>query len=283
MKKKLMAALAAGALAVIPASAAMATSHGLPDIVVATVDVPTSDEAAEVVVVHGVPGLDVDIYANGDLALEGFQYTDTQILPLPAGTYELEVYAAGADADDADPALSLTADVDAGVSYTVAAFLDADGNPTIDAFANLTDATGIQAFHLAAFGAVDVYAAGGEVTALPDVTNGVTARIDVDGGDTVEGVGIGVAGSGEIAIDLEDVTVPEDTLVLVYAVGPVPVEEAPEEEAEEAEEEVEQPEAVHSGTGGLLDAGLPVWVAALMVMGALGIAAPAVATARRRS
>jgi len=49
------------------------------------------------------------------------------------------------------------------------------------------------------------------------------------------------------------------------------------------EEEVEQPTHVDSGTGGLLNAGLPFWVAALMIMGALGIAAPAVATARRRS
>jgi hypothetical protein len=49
------------------------------------------------------------------------------------------------------------------------------------------------------------------------------------------------------------------------------------------DEEIEQPTEVDSGTGGLLDAGLPMWVAALMVLGALGIAAPAVAAARRRS
>jgi hypothetical protein len=273
MKKTLTAALAAAALAVIPATAAFADSHGLPDIEVQPVDVPTADDAAQVVVVHGVPGLEVDILAGGDAVLEGFNYRDIEVLELPAGSYDLAVAAAGTT----DPVLEITAEVEAGVSYTVAAYLDADGNPTIGAFANETDATGIQPFHLAAFPEVSIIA-GGEI-ALDNVANGDTARIDVPGGTEVPGVGVGVAGSTDAAIDLGDVTVPEDTLLLVYALGPVPADDA----ADDAEEvEGERPEAVHSGTGGAATDTLPMSVVALMSLGALALAMPVLATVRKR-
>ena len=282
MKKKLSVALAAAMLAALPASAALADGH-----------------QAEVVIVHGVPlsvfeslGADstaVDILVNGAAAIEGLEYGDDPIVTnLDAGSYELGVAVAGTT----DAILELSADLVAGTSVTVAAHLDAEGAPGLNAYANENDATGIQPFHLANFGAVDILA--GDTAVLEGVTNGQTARIDVDGGTTVEDVGIGAAGSGVAAIELGDVTVPEDTLVLAYAIGPdgelpdvvvatVSVPAADDDAEEEAEEEVAQPTHVDSGTGGLLDAGLPVWVAALMVMGALGIAAPAVATARRRS
>lgn len=296
MKKKLSVALAAAMIAALPASAALADGH-----------------EAEVVIVHGVPlsvfeSIDpdltstaVDILVNGTPAIEGLEYGDDPIVtPLEAGSYELGVAVAGTT----DAILELSADLVAGTSVTVAAHLDAEGAPGLNAYVNENDATGIQPFHLAAFGAVDILS--GETPVLEGVTNGMTARIDVDGGSTVPDVGIAAAGSTEAAIPLGDVTVDEDTLVLAYAIGPdgelpdvvlatvsVPAEEEPEPENgeeevdedadEDAEDEVKQPTHVDSGTGGLLDAGLPVWVAALMIMGALGIAAPAVATARRRS
>lgn len=280
MKKTLTAGLAVAALAVLPATAAVADSHGLPDVEVQTVDVPTSDDAAQVVVVHGVPGLEVDILAGGDAVIEGFNYRDIEVLELPGGSYDLAVAAAGTT----DAVLELTAEVEEGVSYTVAAFLDADGNPTIDAFANETDATGIQPFHLAAFGPVSIIA-GGEIL-LDDVANGDTARIDVEGGTTVEGVGIGVAGSADAAIELGDVEVPANTLVLAYAIGPeAPAEDADDDAADDAAEDAdegERPEAVHSGTGGAATDTLPLSVLALMAIGVLAIAAPVAATVTKR-
>jgi hypothetical protein len=269
-------ALLAAALAVLPAGAAMADSH-------------TGD--AQVVVVHGVPGLEVDILVDGAAAIEGFNFGDTAVTELPAGDYELGVAATGTT----DAILTLDASLTAGTSVTVAAYLQEGGEPTLAAFANETDGTGIQPFHLADFGAVSIIA-GGEI-ALDDVTNGVTARVDVPGGTTVPGVGIGVAGSSDAAIDLGDVTVPEGKLVLAYAIGPDEGEELPsvvtevvdvasatsDDTAEEEADGGAAPTAVHSGTGGLAaDQGLPLWVASLMGLGALAIAVPTVATARRR-
>jgi hypothetical protein len=287
MRRKLTVAIAAAALAAVPATAAMADSH----------------EDAEVVVVHGVPGLTVDVLVDGEAAIEGFDFADDPVVTsLPAGDYTLGV----AEAGSTDAILSADVTLEAGASYSAVAYLDTAGEPTLGAFGNETDATGIQAFHTANFDPVSIIA-GGEI-ALDDVANGDTARIDVPGGTDVEGVGIGVAGSADAAIDLGTVTVPENTLVLAYAIGPdegeelpavvtaavdVMTDDAPEDDAAEDDttdeadhdddaEEVAQPHSVDSGTGGLVANGMPLWVASLMALGVLALAVPVAATARRR-
>jgi hypothetical protein len=271
MKRKLTVAAAAAALAVVPMSAAMADSH----------------ETAEVVIVHGVPDLEVDILVDGDVALESVNFEDIAVVDLPAGTYDLAVNAAGTD----DEALGAEGvELAAGASYSVVAHLTEDGEPTLSLDANVTDeGAGIQVFHKAAFGAVDILPT--EATGLEGVTNPATAFIATGAGD-VEGVGVAAAGEDTAAIDLGTVTVPENTSVLAYAIGDadtitvvtqaidVDSEEAPEEAPEE---EVDAPDEVPAGSGGLAGTGLPVWVLALMTLGALGLLAPAAATARRRS
>jgi hypothetical protein len=280
MNRKRTVAFLAAAMLALPATAAMADSH--------------SD--AQVVIVHGVPGLEVDVLVDGAAAVEGFNFGDTVVTDLPAGDYVLGVAAAGTT----DAILTLNASLTAGSSVTVAAYLQEGGEPTLAAFANETDGTGIQPFHLADFGAVSIIA-GGEI-ALDDVTNGVTARVDVPGGTTVPGVGIGVAGSADAAIDLGDVTVPDGSLILAYAIGPDEGAELPtvvtevvaagsttdapdagDDAGDEDSTTEAAPTAVHSGTGGLAaDQGVPLLVVSLMALGALGLASPAIAAARRR-
>lgn len=280
MKKKLTVALAAAALAVVPMTAASADSH--------------SD--AEVVVVHGVPGVEVNVWVNGEPgpeALLGFEFGEIETLNLPADTYSIAVAPADGDLEDAVIG-PVDVTVEAGVSYSIVAHLDEAGEITATIEGNTTDeGAGIQVFHTAAFGAVDILA-GGEA-ALEGVTNGQTAFI-ATGEGTVPGVGVAEAGEAEAAIDLGDIDVPADTSILAYAVGEgdtlqvitttISVAAAADEddgEADDEGEEQEQPTAVHSGTGGLVSTGLPAWVAGLMVLGAMALAAPAVATARRRS
>ncbi len=255
--RKLIIGLAALALAVIPA-AAFAANH-----------------TAQVVVVHGVPGLEVDILVDGDAAIEGFSFADDPVVTeLPAGSYTLGVAPAGTT----DAVLELDATLAAGSSVTVAAFLDTNGDPQLRAFANEVAASGIQPFHIADFGAVDILAGGDAV--LEGVTNGQTARIDVDGGTTVPDVGIGAAGAGEAAIELGDVRVPADTLVLAYAIGPDEGEDLPSVVVATVDV-IGDASRVDAGTGGQAAATLPPAVIALMVAGGLLIAAPAAALARR--
>jgi hypothetical protein len=220
VRRALIVTLLVGALmaALLPASttpAAFAQSAGLPDVLVEAIESPTAGDAAEVVVVHGIPGVVVDVLVNGAAAIEDFRYGDTAVAALPAGTYDLAVAAAGTTT----PILELEdVDVEDGVSYSVVAHLDADGAPTLSPFANDTDDTGIQAFHVAAF--PEVVLLSGDAVLADDVANGMTAKFDLPAGTTVADVGIGLAGTTDAAIELGDVTVPADTVLLVYAVGP---------------------------------------------------------------
>ncbi len=258
MNRRILTGIVAAALAVLPAAAASASSH----------------DTAEVVVVHGVPGLEVDVLVDGAAAIEGFNFGDDPVVTsLPAGSYTLAVAAAGTT----DPVLTLDATLVAGTSVTVAAHLDASGNPQLRAYVNENSATGIQPFHLANFGAVDIFAGGEPV--LEGVTNGQTARIDVDGGTTVPGVGIGAAGSGEVAIDLGSVTVPANTLVLAYAIGPDEGQTLPSVVVATVGV-ASDAGSVHSGTGGLASTALPTGVLVAMLLGVALVAAPVVARQR---
>jgi hypothetical protein len=266
MRTRMLAVLTAGALLALPATAAFADEH-------------TEDCDAEVVVVHGVPGLTVDIQVNGETAIEGFEFGDVVQTTLPPGD-DYSFSANDPETGEELLLLGVEGGLQAGWSYTAAAFLSG-GEPTLLAFVNENDATGIQPFHLADFGAVAIVADG--AIALDDVENGNTARIDVPGGTTVPGVGIAPAGSTEVAIDLGDVTVPDDGVVLAYAIGPDEDEELPTVVTAETDGLrgcPERPTGVDSGTGGLATDRLPLGVAALMALGALALAAPL--AARRR-
>jgi hypothetical protein len=269
MKKKLYAAIAAAALAVIPATAALADGH----------------DTAQVTIVHGVPGADgVNILANGDVLLEGVNFTDVATTDVPAGTYSIAV----STSDSVDDAVIGPVDLpfEEGGIYAVVAHLTESGDLTASFF-EVNDAEGVSAFHTAAFPAVAIVA-GGEIAA-DNLTNGNAAQLDLEAGTELPGVGIAAAGSTEIALPAGDLTIPEGQRILAFAVG-TPDDESLQIVAEVVDvtvaeegmdEEMDQPTEVDSGTGGLLDAGLPMWVAALMVLGALGIAVPAVAATRR--
>lgn len=287
MRRSITTAIAAAALLTVPMTAAADSHLGSLQVVTETVSVPT--DGVEVVAVHGVPtevfealGVDsseVDVIVNGDVAFS-FEFGDTQVVDsLPAATdLTIEVAPAGGD-----PILELgPVQLEEGTSTSVVAHLDTDGNPVLEAYGNETDDTGIQVFHTANFGPVDIVAGGEVVEGFSDVPNGVTARIDVPGGDTVPGVGVAPAG-GDVAIDLGDVTVPAETLVLAYAVGQLPPAEA-DEEVEEVQEDDDQvaPSRVDSGQAGLASDAMPLWVLSLMALGFAAIALPTVAAARRR-
>ena len=204
--KKMRLALLAMALAIVPATAAFAQSA-----------------EGEVIVVHGVPDLAVDIYVNGNLTFENSQFGDVfGPLPLPEGSYAIEIYATGSDPDSTDPALSGSADLPAGAVATIAAYLQEGGSPTLGVFVenNSSIAAGnarITARHLADFGAVDILVNDGAV--WEGVTNGVGADTDVPA-DTYN-IKITAAGDpGTVAFDA-DLALAEGTNTIAYAIGSV--------------------------------------------------------------
>lgn len=204
--RKMKLAVLATVLAVVPALGAMAqTSEG------------------EVIVVHGVPDLLVDVYVNGDLTLEDFEYGDVAgPMALPEGSYDLEIYAADADPEAEDPALTGTADLPAGAVATIAAYLQEGGTPTLGVFVENNSATGagnarVTARHLADFGAVDILANDGAV--FEGVTNGQGGDTDVPA-DTYN-IKITAAGDPDTVAFDADVSLAEGTNTIAYAIGSV--------------------------------------------------------------
>jgi hypothetical protein len=177
---------------------------------------------ATVSVLHAVPGLTVDVYANGDELIPGFTPgTLTDPLTLPAGSYDLQVFAEGDNPDNADPAIEANGvEVPAGANATVVAHLDADGNPTLTPFVNDTSATApgearLTVRHTAAAPAVDVRA-DGEVL-FGDVSNPQEGVSDVPAG--TYSADVTLAGTEDVAIGPADLQLAEGTNTIVYAWG----------------------------------------------------------------
>jgi hypothetical protein len=186
--------------------------------------VPASAQAGEatVSVLHAVPGLTVDVYANGEELIPDFAPgTLTDPLSLPAGTYDLAVYADGDNPDNADPAIEANGvDVPAGANATVVAHLDAQGNPTLTPFVNDVSATApgdarLVVRHTAAAPAVDVRADG-------DVLFGGLANPDEQSVDVPAGTysaDVTLAGENSAVLGPADLQLAEGTSTIVYAWG----------------------------------------------------------------
>ena len=137
------------------------------------VAVPAQD--AKVTVLHGVPGLPapVQVFANGSL-LFSFDYGEQRgPLSLPAGPYALDVRLNGTSI------LTATANVAAGLDYSVIANLDAGGVPRLSVFGNglqsqTLPGSRLYVRHTAQAPAVDVVLAqnGVGVATIPNLANG---------------------------------------------------------------------------------------------------------------
>ncbi|WP_399029446.1 DUF4397 domain-containing protein [Streptomyces sp. 15-116A] len=181
---------------------------------------PTGDDQALVSVFHGVPGLTVDVYANGDELLGDFEpgtITDPQ--ELKAGTYEIQLFEAG-QGPDGTPAVEKEIEVPAGANATIAAHLSAQGEPQLTAFVNdvapVEDGQSrLTVRHVAAAPAVDVRAGGQPV--FKGLENPKEDTTVVDAGTVSADVVL--AGTDTVAIGPADLNLKESTSTVVYAWG----------------------------------------------------------------
>jgi len=179
-----------------------------------------NDTKASVSVFHGVPGLTVDVYANGSELLPDFKPgTLTEPQSMDPGTYDIKVFADG-QGPDGDPAIRKSVEVPAGANATLAAHLDARGNPTLTAFVNDTSQlpageSRLTVRHVAAAPAVDVRAGGKPV--VEDLTNPKEKSLEVAAGTVSADVVL--AGTSTVAIGPADLDLTEGTDTIVYAWG----------------------------------------------------------------
>ena len=246
-------ALLAGASTVALAGPAMADNH-----------------EATVSVLHGVPGLTVDVYVNGEETVPDFEPgTLTDPMMLPEGSYDIEVYADGDDPESAEPAISAEGvEVPGGANVTLAAHLMEDGTPTLSAFANDTSALDagqarLTVRHAAAAPAVDVRAGGSPV--VEGLTNPNEEILNLEA--AMVSADVVLAGTEDVVIGPADLDLAEGTNTIVYAWG-----SAEDGTLDLAVQTIDglhgDPGGVPSGQGGLATSG-PV-LAVLLMAGAAG-------------
>jgi hypothetical protein len=179
------------------------------------------DAGASVRVLHGIPGATVDVYVNGERALDDFApKTITDELALPAGSYDVAVFPADAADNSGTPVVSATLQVPASGNVSVIAHLSADGTPTITPFVNDVSATPagqgrLVVRHTAAAPAVDVLAGGSPV--FTNLSNPNEASAELPAG-TVSAA-VAAAGTTDPVIGPADVPVTAGQVTAVYAIG----------------------------------------------------------------
>jgi hypothetical protein len=241
-----LAAVAAGGLVLLAAPPAQAA------------------DTATVSVLHAVPGVTVDVYANGQELIPDFAPgTLTDEMSLPAGSYDLAIYPAGSDPATTQPAAKADdVTVPAGANATVVAHLTAEGTPVLTPFVNDVSAVPagqarVTVRHTAAAPAVDVRA-GGAVVA-PGLTNPNEVTLTVPAGTVSADVVL--AGTSTVAIGPADLTLAEGTVTAVYAWSSA---DAGYQLAVQTLTGMSSaPSAVPGGSAGLADDGLPMPLVAL--------------------
>ena len=224
-----------------------------------------------------VPGLTVDVYANGQELIPNFTPgTLAGPLDIPAGTYDLQVFPDGQAPGSGPPAIQAQGvQVPAGANATLAAHLDEAGNPKLTVFVNDTSPVGagkarVTVRHVAAVPAVDVRAGGAPV--ISGLTNPNEQSLVVDAGTIAADVTL--AGTGTVVLGRADLSLAEGTSTILRAWG-----SASQNNLALAVQTIEglhsTPAGVPGGEAGLIDddsAATSSWLAAAAIAGALGVA-----------
>ena len=201
MKRLLIFVAAVAALAIAPA----------------TVGAQTAPNAVSLV--HGIPGVTVDLVVDGTVVLDGFTPGSIVDITSFAGRTLTDVEVL----DDTGATVIgplATLEVPAAGNWSIVAHLDADGEPTLSSFENnlaepAADDARLTVRHTAEAPAIDVLI--GDQRPITDATNGVSSELALPAGDLVD-ASIALAG-GNPVLDIEGVTLAADANTIVYVVG----------------------------------------------------------------
>jgi hypothetical protein len=188
---------------------------------------PSNTNTGTVTVVHGVPGLTVDVYVNGALTLPSFAPgTVTAPLVLPEDTYDIAILPEGGNFP-ADAVITGSAFLPAGANASIVAHLDWAGAPTLAVFVNDTsplpgNKSRVVVRHVAAAPTVDIKffrppARKGPVWTVADLSNGGEAQADVR--KRPHWATVSPAGSSDVLFTTPKIRLNKSRLYVVYAWG----------------------------------------------------------------
>ena len=209
MKRVLIAAVAATALAAAVLAPGGASAQGAPD--------GTN-------LLHGIPGVPVDVYIDGTSTFPSFQPGTSEDLSSLAGSTlnNIEIFAEGADSTTDTPLLTAASlAVPSTGNNSVVVHLDESGDPKISIYVNGASETGagvgrITVRHAAAAVPVDLVLTNGDRPLL-NLTNGGSQEFGPDAGSY--DVQLAEAGGALIADTATTVQSTEGVNLIVYAVG----------------------------------------------------------------
>lgn len=177
---------------------------------------------AQVRVVHASPDAPaVDVFVNGDLAVEGLEFgTATDFLSLPAGEYQVQVSPAGGTPDDA--VIDAMLPLEGGQAYDVAAvgFLAEIGAEVypVDLSPTAAGSATVRAVHASPDApAVDVAVTGGPVLFSGLQFPNASDYAEVDAG--AYDLEVRPAGTEDVAVSASGVALDEGVVYDVYAIG----------------------------------------------------------------
>lgn len=241
------------------------------------------DGMAELSVLHGIPDTPVDVYVNGENTIDDFQPGDLAgPLDLEPGTYTVALTATDA-ADDSDPVLGpIDLTLEADMSYTAVAHLDADGAPTANLFTNDISETAagegrLTVRHTAAAPAVDVWADGNVLfdnLANPDEVMGDVPAATYE-------AAVSLTGETDPVLGPTDVEVADGVNTIVYAWGSA-ADDTLAVAVQTVDVHAAAPMGVEAGQYGYADEGsIPMAVTIGGVLAMLGLAGLGVRLSRR--
>ena len=213
MKTNLLARLGLATVLAVAAATAITTGQAA---------AARDDGQASITLVHGVPGLLVDIYVNGGAPVEDVSFTTVATVPGQQGKNTVAVRPADAPADST-PVLSRSFYLRANQSKSVVAHLSASGQPLLSVYANDQSPTAagtarVTVRHTAAAPAVDVVV-NNTTTLIPGLTNPRQAKADVPAGSYL--VDVRAAGTSTAVLDDAPVMLDAGTNTIIYAIGSV--------------------------------------------------------------
>ena len=180
-----------------------------------------AQDTGTVYVVHGIPNTPVDVYVDGQRAIDDFAPGSTQgPLELPSGPHKVALFAADAPDGSGSPVLGADADLPAGANVTLVAHLSESGQPTITPFVNDVSAvpagqSRLVVRHTAAAPAVDVLA--GDQPVIQGLTNPNEKALEVPAGAV--SAAVAAAGTTDPVIGPADLDLKEGTATFVHAIG----------------------------------------------------------------
>jgi hypothetical protein len=240
-----------------------------------------SSSQAQLSVLHGVPGVTVDVYVDGERTLDDFAPGDLAgPLPLPAGSYSVAITASDA-ADDSSPVIGpVDLSLEAGGNYTAVAYLGTDGEPTAGLFPNDVSATAagegrVTVRHVANAPEVTISADGSDLGNIANAQGQQEISTDVPA-DTYA-VAVTPASGGDAVFET-DLAVQEGVSTIVYAWGDITASPSTFAVATQTIDGLHSaPSGVPAGEAGLAGTSSSTWLAALAGVGVVG----AVVAARR--